>query len=153
MGTLFSCTKAYSDQELDKEDSDLSPIASDDRLQLPGVIWPTVEEATKYLKDNFLDVNSSIVEASSVFVKGKLRSAYPLTFDEKTRLSLPHHSDQWQKLPDYRHLGVYLVAAKLVQDVVTTRWLLYIEKNKIRIVEVLRKVRRVKPQNVYSWAG
>ena len=61
MGTLFSCTKAYSGQELDKEDSDLSPIAPDDRLQPPEVIWPTVEEATKYLKDNFLDVNSSLV--------------------------------------------------------------------------------------------
>ncbi len=107
--------------------------------------WRTVEEAVQYLKRNFHDTVSPKVEDSSRFVKLKLIETYPHHFDGNVKLSLPHRSDAWTKLPDYRHLGVYMVATHIVDGVSPSRWLVYVEEDEITLVERSDQTWSVKP--------
>ncbi len=107
--------------------------------------WRTVEEAVQYLKRNFRDTVSLKVEDSSRFVKLKLIEAYPHHFDGNVKLSLPHRSDAWTKLPDYGHLGVYIVATHIVDGVSPSRWLVYVDEDEITLVERSDRPRSVKP--------
>ena len=107
--------------------------------------WRAVEEAVQYLKRNFRDTVSLKVEDSSRFVKLKLIETYPHHFDGNVKLSLPHRSDAWTKLPDYGHLGVYIVATHIVDGVSPSRWLVYIDEDEITLVERSDRTRSVKP--------
>ena len=107
--------------------------------------WRTVEEAVQYLKRNFRDTVSLKVEDSSRFVKLKLIETYPHHFDGNVKLSLPVRSDAWTKLPDYRHLGVYIVATHIVDGVSPSRWLVYVDEDEITLVERSDQTRSVKP--------
>ena len=107
--------------------------------------WRTVEEAVQYLKRNFRDTSSPKVEDSSRFVKLKLIEAYPHHFGGDVKLSLPHKTDAWTKIPDYEHLGVYIVAAHVVNWVSSSRWLVYVDEDEITLVERNGQSRIVKP--------
>jgi hypothetical protein len=107
--------------------------------------WRTVEEAVQYLKRNFRDTVSLKVEDSSRFVKLKLIETHPHHFDGNVKLSLPHRSDAWTKPPDYRHLGVHIVATHIVDGVSPSRWLVYVDEDEITLVERTDRVRSVKP--------
>ncbi len=107
--------------------------------------WRTAEEAVQYLKRNFRDTVSIRVEDSSRFVKLRLIEAYPYQFNGNVKLSLPHKSDAWKKLPDYGHLGVYIVATHIVDGISPSRWLVYVDEDEITLVERNDRTRSVKP--------
>jgi hypothetical protein len=104
-----------------------------------------VEEAVTYLKQNFRDTSSPKVEDSSRFTKLKLIEAYPHHFGGDIKLSLPHTIDVWTKLPDYRHLGDYIVASRIVNGVCSVRWLVYVDEDEITVVERNTRTQHVKP--------
>jgi len=127
------------------EELDASPDGFGIHPQCVTYAWHTVEEAVTYLKQNFRDTSSPKVEDSSRFTKLKLIEAYPHHFGGDIKLSLPHKIDVWTKLPDYRHLGVYIVASRIVDRVRLVRWLVYVDEDEITVVERNNRTHRVKP--------
>lgn len=149
MGNIFCTRSSTRRSDYSGTTGQLDSWSDSDEVATPPQyvihVWRTVEEAVQYLKRNFRDTVSLKVEDSSRFVKLKLIETHPHHFDGNVKLSLPHSSDAWTELPDYRHLGVHIVATHIADGVSPSRWLVYVDEDEITLVERSDRTRSVKP--------
>ena len=122
------------------------------KIELPIFENITLEHMAIYFKKNFTNTSSKNIIRYSQKIKQHIIETFPTTFNHSFKLSIPYKVDKWTKLPQHKHYGIYIVIGKLENknSRCRLRYLLYINKEKILIIEKNINERKVKPSDIIS---
>ena len=124
------------------------PLAFD----IPKLEDIPLEQMAICLQENFTDTSSEKIERYFKKIKQRIISTFPKVFDSRFKLSFPYKVDKWTKLPQYKQGGIYMVIGLLEEkeSICRLRYLIYIKKEKIIIIEKNIRERKVKPSAIIS---
>lgn len=161
MGNCVRTLSFGSDSSFGSEYDLKTPVqeaVSEECFQTPGMNnwpvlqkWPSLEAATRYLLNDFNNLESEEVKEACLYVKKELISRKPEYFDKNIKLSPPHKKNNWKNhwvFSNVQFQGVYIVAAEIVDFTLISQWLVYIDGDYINLCEFKEVGSVVKKKNI-----